>query len=341
MTDISGKIIEANDNFCDISGYSREELLGQNHRILKSGAHSPMFFKQMWSDISSGKIWVGETENTTKSGQSYWVHGVITPLFDENNNINRYLAIRFDITERKKSEQKLIQASKMATLGEMGGNIAHEVNNPLTVILGKTEQLLRYNAQGKMDHDVTKAYLEKIRDTGLKISNIIQGLRSFSRNAENDPMESSSITTAIQETIDLCTERFKQKSIKFSADINADAKLECRPSQIAQIIMNLLGNSIDAIESLPEKWVKLSLEANDNEVIISVMDSGPGIPSAIVEKLMNPFFTTKPTGEGTGLGLSISRGIAEAHHGVLSYDASSANTKFVLRLPLKQPIKKV
>jgi C4-dicarboxylate-specific signal transduction histidine kinase len=171
-----------------------------------------------------------------------------------------------------------------------------------------------------------------------RIAKIIQGLRSFSRNADSDPMEKTQISQIVKETLELCSERFKNQSVDLQVNCAIETKIECRPTQISQILMNLLGNGFDAAENLQEKWVRLDVSSTPDSVIISIMDSGKGIGPQVAAKMMQPFYSTKEVGKGTGLGLSISKRIVEEHHGLLSYDSSSHHTRFVLQLPIKQPV---
>ena len=179
-----------------------------------------------------------------------------------------------------------------------------------------------------------KKNLEIITQTTNRISKIISGLHSFSRNAVKDPMTKKSLNKIIDETLVLCTEKFKYNGVDLQITADPDCIVNCRPAQLSQVILNLLNNSFDAVVNDMEKWVKIELlDKKDDGFLVIISDSGKGIPKAIAEKIMQPFFTTKEVGKGTGLGLSISKGIIEDHGGVLSIDAQSANTKFVIKLP--------
>ena len=240
------------------------------------------------------------------------------------------------VLERDRQRSKLTASAKMSSLGEMAGGIAHEINNPLAIISGKAAIIKRLIQRGDINQEKLTEDLLKIEQTTARIAKIIKGLRTFSRNADHDPMSMTPVVTIIADTLELCKERFKNHSIDLRVKCDSDAQIECRPAQIAQVLVNLLGNAYDAVENLEEKWVSLTLEAGSSSVKISVGDSGSGISPAIAEKIMDPFFTTKDVGKGTGLGLSISKGIAENHHGHLTVDASAKNTVFVLELPYQQ-----
>lgn len=339
FTDSKGIITYVNDYFCQLSGYSREELLGQDHRTLNSSQHSKEFFADLWKTISSGNIWRGEVCHRKKTGEPYWVDAVIVPQINENGEIEQYISIRFDVTQRRAVEAKLNHTAKMSALGEMAGGIAHEINNPLGIIRTSAEQLVSFSEAGKLDHARLKRLTESISTTVERTAKIISGLRSFARDGSKDPFLDVKVQDIIDGTLDFCRTRFESTGIKIRVEpINPDLSMRCRQVQISQIILNLLNNAFDAVEGTPNAFVEIGVEkASGGYLEISVKDSGKGILPEIAEKIMQPFFTTKDVGKGTGLGLSVSVGLAQAHNGELTLDQSCKNTRFVLRLPMLQP----
>ena len=261
---------------------------------------------------------------------------LIANLAAEDSQV--YCGIR-DVTDLRKSELKLVQASKMSTLGEMAGGIAHEINNPLAIISGKAHQLKSQLMRNGLDPESGIRNLEKIEATALRISKIIRGLRSFSRNSDHDPFIPTPLNSIIEDTLELCRERFKNHSIELRVSEIPDLSFSCRSAQISQVLLNLLNNAHDAIETKDEKWVALEIFHDAETLTVQVTDSGNGIPPAVVEKMMQPFFTTKEVGKGTGLGLSISKGIIEEHGGTLSLDSECPNTRFIVQIPLKSAAK--
>lgn len=237
----------------------------------------------------------------------------------------------------KDSKAQAIEAGKFAALGEMASGIAHEINNPLAIIHGRASQLRDLVTDDNMNPQDILKIAERIEVTAMRAARIIRSLRSFAHDARNEPTESVPIQTIFDETLDLCKEKFKSHGIAIIESPRPAVSIDCRSFQIAQVLLNLLNNAHDAIETLDEKWIKLDVSDENKDVTISVTDSGSGIPAEVVAKMMQPFFTTKPVGKGTGLGLSISRGIIEAHHGELRIDQTCANTRFVIRLPKQQP----
>lgn len=230
----------------------------------------------------------------------------------------------------KMQRVRMISAAKMSSLGEMASGIAHEINNPLTVISCKAEQMRMRVERGNYSNSELENDLKKIENTTMRIARIISGLRSFSRDSENEEFQNVFIKDIFTDTLELCRERIKNQNIDLKLIIPEDLKTNVRPTQISQVLMNLIGNSIDAIENLEEKWIELKVEELSNSILISVKDSGHGIDPQILEKIMLPFFTTKEVGKGTGLGLSISKGIIEDHKGQLIYNSKSENTNFLV-----------
>jgi signal transduction histidine kinase len=236
--------------------------------------------------------------------------------------------------ELRDNRQTAIYSAKMAALGEMSGNIAHEVNNPLAAILLRAQRLCRMGEGDRLDHAQVLKTGRDIEKTATRIARIVDALRSFARDVEKDPMRPESLQRIVTDTVELCAERLRQHTIDLEVDpISPDLYVECRSVQISQILLNLVSNAHDAALGQPTRWVRISAEVAPAEVSIKVTDSGPGIPPELRPRIMEPFFTTKEFGKGTGLGLSVSKGIAEAHGGRLSYDPSARHTCFVLTLP--------
>jgi signal transduction histidine kinase len=238
----------------------------------------------------------------------------------------------------KNQNQALVSTAKMSALGEMAGGVAHEINTPLTVIKLRTEMMMNEIMENPGNsNDMLKNSLEIIDRTVDRITKIIQSLRTFSRETNGQEKIDYSVRTIVSEALNLCSEKFKMHGVDLQIEPCEDYILSCRPTEIAQVLVNLLNNSYDAIEKLEFKKIMVSTRQIDPVYIeISVMDSGPGISAAIQDKIMQPFFTTKELGKGTGIGLSISKGIVESHGGRLYLDRSSQRTRMVIVLPFKK-----
>lgn len=260
----------------------------------------------------------------TQDGQTRGFYSVVT-------DVSKLKKLEF---ERRDLESKFIAASKMSALGEMAAGIAHEINNPLTIINGKAELLRTQIENGQIDPARFETDLAAISATVERIAKTIRGLLAFSRNADVDLMQPVSVWSVVEETVQLGRERIRMRGISLQVDIDPSIQIDCRQHQISQIIMNLLGNACDAIENDKGPWISIVAKVRNSLVELRVTDSGHGIAPEVADRIMNPFFTTKEIGRGTGLGLSISKGLAESHGGQLSLERNGPNTCFLLQLPL-------
>jgi PAS domain S-box-containing protein len=263
----------------------------------------------------------------------------ITPLKGEKI----VLAILRDISERKKLESDLqiskarqYEAARLATLGETAGGIAHEINNPLNVIVGLAELMkITVEKKGAIDPEKLNDYCDRLVEYSMRIAKIIKGLRSISRDASQDPFAEVDLKLIVEEATEFSQQQLTNRGIELILDLPEKSPLiSGRYAQISQIVMNLFNNARDAVESRENAKIYVRVFQEDDFAVIRVWDSGLGVPKEIEEKLMTPFFTTKPAGKGTGLGLSISRSIAKDHNGVLYLNRSVADSCFELRLPL-------
>jgi len=345
-TDSYGNITYINDKFCEVSGYSREELLGKTHKIINSGYHPKSFFVNLWQTISKGQVWRGEVCNRKKTGELYWVYTTIVPFFDEQQKINQYLSIRYEITDLKRAQQtildqqeKLVAASRLSAIGEMAAAITHEINNPLGVILGRVEMLKTILNEGHFETQELLTIADTIEVTGQRIARIIRSMKTMSHhNQDQEPSSKVTVQSLIDDALDLCHFRFENHGIQIKKpSLGESMMIDCRSHQIVQVLVNLLNNAFDAIHQLPEKWVSLEVQAHGPNIDIAITDSGSGIPEKTRQKMFNPFFSTKNVQYGTGLGLSISLGILKKNGGSLEYDSKSPHTRFVITIPKKLP----
>ena len=251
---------------------------------------------------------------------------------------NEYSQVKLSEAEKnlRMEQAKSVNASKMASLGEMAGGVAHEINNPLAIILGKSTILERMLSKPVLEKEKMHDAIDKINKNADRIARIVKGLRRFSRNAENDPYELVNLNEIMNEVMDLCFEKLKHGNISLEVVCPEDLSFDCRSTEIAQVLLNLISNASDAIEKNEDKWIQVSAAKNKGTVTIKITDSGSGIPKEIAEKIMQPFFTTKEVGKGTGLGLSISQGIIQHHGGKFYINEQSPNTQFVIELPEAQ-----
>jgi PAS domain S-box-containing protein len=245
------------------------------------------------------------------------------------------IAIEREETDKILREQqvRIMTSSKLAALGEMARGLAHEINNPLAIINVRADQLVLASDKNILTPKLSREISSSICQTTERISKIIRGLRAFARDGEQDPIREVSAQNVIDETLSFCRERFKSHAIDLRVEVDSKVRVRCRPIQLTQVLLNLLNNSHDAVENEIDKWVEVSISDQPDFVLISVMDSGPGIPEHLRDRIVEPFFTTKGVNKGTGLGLSISSSIVESHHGTLLLDSESKHTRFCVQLP--------
>lgn len=341
QTDLKGKITYVNDKFCEISQYSREELIGKDHRIVNSGHHPSDFFKDLWDCLRSGNAWYGEIKNKAKDGSYYWVDSYLTPLKDKNGIMTGFMAMRIDITKEKEMDniikeerERATLSNQLASVGEMSAGIVHEINNPLSIIAGMNAILPKRigNEEGVLKiHNAINKSVERI-------NHIINGLKRLSHKGTQQEREIIPLIDLLEDSLSFIKESLNYRHIEFElGDMPIDVVLECHEVEISQVLLNLVNNARDAILELdpPEKWIKVHFENQTDYLEIRVMDSGPGIPEEIQDKIMEQFFTTKKVGKGTGLGLSLSSRIIRDHGGKLYLDKEAPHTTFVIVLPKK------
>ncbi len=227
---------------------------------------------------------------------------------------------------------------KMASLGEMAGGIAHEINNPITIIAASAHIVKKMISRGMIDNDKILKQIEDIEKTVFRISKIINGLRNVSRDATNEEFAECLLLDILTDTLSITSEKFKAHGIKINVNLDDPifkTKFSCLRVQLSQVLFNLFGNSFDAIEGREDAWIEIQASVTDDMLVIRCTDSGHGIPKEIQSKIFQPFFTTKEIGKGTGLGLSLSNAIIQRHGGIFTIDNECENTCFVIKLPLK------
>ena len=268
--------------------------------------------------------------------------------FPDPNSLRRFfdllgvhvsnIMMRLESLNREKEHlASLVNASKMATLGEITAGVAHEINNPLHTLSLSAQVVKKMSSRGLLTEAALSKQLAIIESSVERMARIVEELTAFSRDSARDPMTPTSLSDIVSETLDLCHARFANDDIKvYLAPLPPYWTVECRSSQISQVLLNLLNNAHDAILELKEKWIRVECADIGTAHTIRVTDSGGGIPPEVATKIMAPFFTTKPTGRGTGLGLSISSNILTDHGGWLIVDQEASNTSFVITIPKKQ-----
>lgn len=341
VLDADGRILYANPAAEAMLGYMFGEM---------EGMISGDVFPHSRDDIARGGAWRGEMECRRRDGSTIKVDAALTSLNIDGKQC--WVVVKRDISTEVRmralideQQQALLYASRMSALGQMAGAIAHEINNPVSVIFGRAGEVRDRAEYGDLTLAEVSRHMAKIETTALRISKIVKGLRAFANMEREAKFESVRVSAIIQDTLDLCSERFRGAGIELKLrEFPDDLVLECRPVQISQVLMNLLNNAYDALEGTPsgdeDRFVSIDVAQRGEQVEITVTDSGPGISAAIRDKLMEPFFTTKDVGHGPGLGLSISKGLVKGHAGRLELDTRDRWTRFVLTLPKRQSDRK-
>ncbi len=236
---------------------------------------------------------------------------------------------------KEQTQLQLLHSEKMASLGEMAGGMAHEINTPLGAITLSASQLKELLPKECENKEIIDEIVQDVLDSAERISRIIRGLKNFSRDSTKDgEFVFSDITTILKESLALCDIRLKSSGVALElTECPRGLDIQCNPSQMGQVIVNLVNNARDAVADLGEKWIKVFLKSDGEDVELRITDSGKGIPKPVRDKLFQPFFTTKKIGSGTGLGLSIIHGIVKKHGGKIWVDENCPNTSFVVRIP--------
>jgi PAS domain S-box-containing protein len=326
ITDVSGRITYVNDKFVEISGYSREELIGQDHRIVNSSYHPKEFIRELWRTIANGQVWHGELRNRAKDGHYYWVDTTIVPFLDKRGKPYQYIAIRADITARKAAEERLAQQAALARVGQMAAVVAHEVRNPLAGIKGAIQVLMSRRAADDGE-------LPVMRDIVLRIdslSELINDLMVFARPrplrlavVELHAIVADAITIVRRDPAAHGTEIAVHGE---DVSVTADGEL------VRATILNLLLNAAQAMAGSGR--IGVTTYRQGDVAVIQIRDTGPGIPDDIRERIFEPFFTTKA--RGGGLGLPIARRTAELHGGSLTLECpAEGGTIVTMTLPMR------
>ncbi len=279
---------------------------------------------------------LGEKEELVEivGGKQLWIRWAMKPWIDARGDVGGIIFMAENISNHKEAQMHLAQNSKLSALGEMAGGIAHEINNPLSIIKGYVDLINRHNLRQTLNAENLELYLTKIDQTISRISKIVTGMKRFSRESSRDEKVKYPLSKIVEDTLDICLEKMNNHGTKI--DIQNDSlnlEVFCRPVEISQVLLNLLNNSFQSTSSLNQSWINLKIYDVNNVIMIKIKDSGKSLSEEIKNKLFQPFFTTKEVGVGTGLGLSISRGIIEEHGGKLYYDDKESNTTFVIELP--------
>ncbi|MEA2069360.1 MAG: ATP-binding protein, partial [Verrucomicrobiota bacterium] len=346
ITAINGAILYVNAAFEATTGYTAGEILGKQPGILKSGKHEEAFFDKLWKTIASGNTWEGQLTNRKKDGNLYDEEAVIYPIRNDEGKVVNYVAISRDITQEMAIEKHLRQQQKMNAIGELAGGVSHDFNNILTAILGYVALCMNsVEEDGKV-----YGYLKEIVKAGDRATKLVRQILTFSRQEEQE-FHSLELQPIIEDSLGMVQTTMK-KGIKLEQDIDAQCgSILGDTTQLQQVMVNLCTNAAHAfgkdgsgtltvvlkqVEVLGRKSDDQSIElAPGFYACVTVRDTGCGMAPEVLERIFEPYFTTKKKGEGTGFGLSIVHGIVRKHRGTITVDSEEGQgTTFTLYFPL-------
>jgi two-component system, sporulation sensor kinase A len=307
LTDQRGIITYVNDKFCDISGYSRDELMGQDHRIINSGYHPEEFIRGLWRTIAQGQVWRGEIRNRAKSGMFYWVDTTIVPLLDANGKPRQYLAIRSDITQRKAAEQQLADQAALAQLGQLAAVVAHEVRNPLAGVKGSLQVLRSRAATDQPDRHLFDVMIARLDTLNAKVDDILSFARPRTPALESVDVKGVALDAIRSAQAAVGAGCAQISGPDDSAVVHADREM------LRAVLLNLVMNASQAGSSDP---IEVRVSENGAECLIEVLDRGAGLAGVDPEQLFEAFHTTKKS--GTGLGLAIVRRLITLQGGAVT-----------------------
>ncbi len=347
ITDTEGTITYVNRAFENVTGYSREEVIGRNPRMIKSGEHDEAFYRELWETIARGEVWTGRFVNKRRDGSRYVEDATISPVRDASGTIISYVGVKRDVTRTLQLEEQLHHAMKMEAVGQLAGGVAHDFNNLLTAITGYAE--LARTAVG--ENRKVGAMLEGIEDAAQQAAGVTRSLLTFSCKtaAKKERVELHGLvektvrllSSALPAGIDLSTELPGGPPVWVLADA----------TQLQQVVMNLAINARDAMPDGGKLRISVTLDrsvktegaaaasvgepsAAGAVARLVVADTGVGIGKGVQERIFEPFFTTKPRGRGTGLGLAIIHGIVTDHGGRIEVRSEvGQGAEFTVTLP--------
>jgi PAS domain S-box-containing protein len=323
-TNVQGVIQYVNDKFCDISEYSREELLGQDHRLINSGHHPKAFIRTLWRTIASGQVWRGEICNRASSGRLYWVDTTIVPFLDDRGKPYQYVAIRYDITDRKRAEQTLVDQASLTRLGEMAAVVAHEVRNPLAGLRGALQILSQRLQDERPERGIILEMIKRLDALNERVNDMLRYAKPRSPALTRVPLR------ALLEAIAEQARRDPTLTQLAIAVEGGELHAHGDPEMLREVFLNLILNAGQAMEG--RGTVRVTLDAGGKAAVVRVADTGPGMAEELLARIFEPFFTTKRA--GTGLGLAIVRRLLELQDGSVEVESTSpAGTTVRVRLP--------
>lgn len=319
ITDKNTNIIDVNKAFEKITGYKKAEVIGQKTSVLKSNTHTKQFYENMWKSILSDGYWEGEIINRNKNSKKFTEWLTINTIFDEQRNIVSFIGVFSDITEQKQKEkllkekdEALYQQSKLAAMGEMIGNIAHQWRQPLSIISSSSTGLLLQKDLGLSNKEDDIKVLKSINSSAQYLSQTIDDFRNFLQ--VDKEIKLFSINDTIKDSLALANLNTKNKEIKLFLNLEDSLEVYGIRNEFIQVMLNILKNAKDALKNKDGiKYICIESGIDGNYVYVKVKDNAGGIPEDIITRIFEPYFTTKHKAQGTGIGLYMSEEIIKNH----------------------------
>ena len=349
ITDKKGKLEYINPYFTQVTGYSKEEAIGQNPRILKTDHTTKEEYKKIWERITSSKIWSGTFKNRKKNGEEYWELATIVPVNDEKGNIVNYLGIKQEITQQvrlkqeiKEQEEIMIAQSRHAAMGEMISMIAHQWRQPLSVIAMCANNMLVDIELETVDNDTLQENMNEIIGQTEELSKIIDDFKNFFRPEKE--AEDVLIVEIFDEAFKVIGKSLQNNDVEVVTDFDNGRTIWTYSRELMQVFINIIKNAKEALVENREdnRKITISTKEDTQEITINICDNGGGIPTRIISKIFDPYFSTKDEKSGTGLGLYMSKTIIEKHlKGKLEVYNKNGGACFKIELPFSLDKKSV
>jgi PAS domain S-box-containing protein len=344
LTDLQGKITSVNDNFCEATGYNRDELLGNSYKILDSGEHSGDVFSDLWETITKGNTWRKVLKNKKKNGSYLWVDTAISPIFDDEGKPKQFFSLQFDITERKNYlDQLTIKSKELEDSNKLKDKllsvVSHDFRGPLNSLKGT----LSLFTQGALSHEelnmLTKNLLDNLDNTYNLLENLLNWAKSQMQGIKVDAKKIN-IKAISEDCIDLLTPIADKKQVLIKDEIKTSVFAFADNEMVKLVIRNLISNAIK-FSSTGNEVILEAIQDND-KVRISVADNGTGISSELQDKLFNlESFSTKGTSNesGIGLGLLLCKDFVDKNGGKIWFESElKKGSTFYFTLPVKEQI---
>lgn len=341
ITDADGNFEYVNPAFEKITGFQFVDVIGQKPSILKSGRQDNRYYEQLWKTIKSGNVWKGKLVNKKKTGEFFTIEANISPIQDSKGQITHFVAIQSDITEEIMLQEQLMQTEKLSSVGTLASGMAHELNNPLTSVLGYSKLLLeKDNISPEIRRD-----LKIVSEQAVRCAHIVKGLLKFSRKHESINI-AIDVNDVMAEVLEVCSYSLSVDNVRVKTKFERELPQTLGdPNQIQQVFLNIIINAHYAMATSNRDGIlSIATKKKGARICIKIENNGDPIHPDQLSKIFDPFYTTKEAGEGTGLGLSISYGIIRDHGGtiraenisVISPDSiGSEGVRFIIELPIK------